>query len=68
MSPEERQAFAVAVAGLIEAKLAEAVKEMKTYAAQAGDAGHAAITRAEQLETIVDDHERRLAALERKSA
>lgn len=58
MTPEEIQALGMAVANLVDAKVQAGLSEMKTLARQCTDAGHAAITRAGQVEEALDRHER----------
>jgi hypothetical protein len=66
MHPEDIQAMGVAVATLVEAKIAEAVDEMKDLVRQAVDAGHAGITRAAQVEETLSKHDRAIRRLWRE--
>jgi hypothetical protein len=65
MHPDDLRAIAVATANLVDEKIQASLVDFKEMVRLAGDAGHAAITRADQVETKLEDHETRIRKLER---
>jgi hypothetical protein len=62
MHPEDIQAIAAATANLVDGKIGE----IKALIQQSVDAGHAAITRADQVETTLSKHDRAIRRLWRE--